>query len=103
MSSIISYSSSSVTESSGSLLLSLAAVSPIFASTAEKGRKRPIKKRRLPAQAFASRSGNFLAMLFGSISPAKNTSSVVRIVLTVTTESPQRRVTTMVTSAEINR
>ena len=35
----------------------------------------------------ARRSGNFLAMLFGSISATKKTTSVVRIVLSVTTDS----------------
>ena len=51
----------------------------------------------------ARRSGNFLAMLFGSISATKKTTSVVMIVLRVTTDSPQVRITTVVTRADRNR
>ena len=69
-------------------MVSRAAASPIFVSSQDSGWNIVMKKRRLFAQALARRSGYFFAMLFGSISPAKNTATVVRIVLTVTALTP---------------
>ena len=97
MSSMISYSSSSVTVISGSPLESFAAPRPIAVSSAESGAKSFISTRIAPAQESSSFSLYFLPRLFGSISPRKNTTIVVTIVLRVTKLNPQRRVTATVT------
>ena len=52
-----------------------------------------------PAQPSRSFSLYFFPRLFGSISPAKNTTTVVMIVLSETAFNPQRRVTATVTIA----
>ena len=56
-----------------------------------------MKKRREGARAREKRSAYFFPMLFGSISPAKNTTTVVTTVLTATAPIPQRRLTSTVT------
>ena len=99
MSSMISYSSSSVTEISPSPLVSFAAPCPIAVSSAESGAKSFISTRIDPAQPSRSFSLYFFPRLFGSISPAKNTTTVVMIVLSETAFNPQRRVTATVTIA----
>ena len=103
MFSMMSYSSSSVTVSSGSLGEMRAAAAPIFVKNHEIGENRPIKKYSEPAVASDNRSLYFFAMLFGSISPMKNTTSVVTSVPTVTALMPQRRVTSTVTKAAVVR
>ena len=92
-----------MTEISASLFVRRDAASPIHASSAESGVNSVIKARRDPEHAFAARSGYFFATVFGNISPAKKTISVVTIVLRETAEMPHRLTTATVTSAEIER
>ena len=99
MFSMMSYSSSSVTVSSASPRESRDASAPIFVRTKETGVKRPIKKHSDSAVAKANRSLYFFAMLFGSISAMKNTTTVVTSVPAATAETPYRRVTSTVTYA----
>lgn len=62
-----------------------------------------MKNRSERAVRMASRSAYFLAMLFGSISPAKNTTTVVTSVPAVTAHMPHCRCTATVTSVAIVR
>ena len=101
MSSIISYSSSSVTEIWLSPFVSFAADCPIHVSSLDSGAKIFISTHRTPAQLNASFSLNFLATLLGSISPTKNTTIVVIIVLTETALSPHIRLTATVTTEAV--
>ena len=102
-SSKMSRSSSSVTEISGSPLVSLAAWIPIHVRSLARGLKTFIITERSPAVLRANFSGFFLAMLLGSISPAKNTTSVVMMVEIETTESPHSLVTMTVTAVAMVR
>ena len=74
-----------------------AARAPIFVRSQENGVKICIKKYSESAVARDNRSLYFFAMLFGSISPMKNTTSVVISVPAVTAPTPKRRVTSTVT------
>ena len=65
--------------------------------TADSGVKTRMKKHSDPAVPREKRALYFLAMLFGSISPTKKTTTVVMTVLSVTALTPQRRVTSTVT------
>ena len=56
-----------------------------------------------PEKARLSRSLDFFASTFGSISPAKNITSVRMTVLTPTKEKPHLRVTSTVTSEAVDR
>ena len=103
ISSIMSYSSSSVTETSPSLPDNFAAAWPILVRIQEMGENRRIKKHSDPAVARANRSLYRFAMLFGSISPRKNTAMVVTSVPTVTALRPHRRVTCTVTIDAMTR
>ena len=60
-----------------------------------------IKKHREAAVESAQRSLYLLTRLFGSISPAKKTARVQRIVPSATYPAPQRRVTRRVTSVAV--
>ena len=62
-----------------------------------------IKKHSESAVANANRSLYFFAMLFGSISPMKNTTIVVTSVPMVTADTPHLRVTSTVTYAAVVR
>ena len=62
-----------------------------------------MKNRSERAVAIARRSAYFLAMLFGSISPAKNTTTVVTSVAAVTAHIPHTRCTATVTIVAIVR
>lgn len=62
-----------------------------------------MKNRSERAVAMARRSAYFLAMLFGSISPAKNTTTVVTSVAAVTAHMPHTRCTATVTIVAIVR
>lgn len=77
MFSMMSASSSSVTVTAGSLCTRRATALPKAVSRADRGLKSTMKNRSERAVRMASRSAYFLAMLFGSISPAKNTTTVV--------------------------
>ncbi len=101
ISSMMSYSSSSVTDTSGSPFVSFAACFPKAVRMAVAGPKMDIKKHSDPAVDKASRSLYFFAMLFGSISPIKKIAMVIIIVLIVTAETPHLRVTNIVTSDAI--
>ena len=78
-------------------MVSAAAPRPIRVSREETGQNSSMKKRREGAVALHSRSGYFLAMLLGSISPAKKTTMVVTMVLMLTAFRPQSLVTATVT------
>ena len=94
---MMSYSSSSVTDMGESLRVCFAAAWPAAVSSAESGAKSFMKKHSGAAQALANLSLYLLAMLFGSISPAKNTTTVVISVLTDTALRPHSLVTSTVT------
>ena len=99
----MSASSSSVTVTAGSLCTRRATALPKAVSRADRGLKSTMKNRSERAVRMASRSAYFLAMLFGSISPAKNTTTVVTSVPAVTAHMPHCRCTATVTSVAIVR
>ena len=103
MFSMMSASSSSVTVTAGSLCTRRATALPKAVSRADRGLKSTMKNRSERAVRMASRSAYFLAMLFGSISPAKNTTTVVTSVPAVTAHMPHCRCTATVTSVAIVR
>ena len=65
-------------------MASFAAKLPIAVSSVARGLRTVMKNHSEPATASDSRSLYFFAMLLGSISPAKNTTSVITNVLIVT-------------------
>ena len=97
MSSMMSYSSSSVKDTGVSSGVSFAADWPIQVSRAERGVKTFIRNCSTGPVARASGSLYFLAMLLGSISPAKKTTIVVTMVLIDTALRPHIFVTATVT------
>ena len=99
----MSFSSSSVTDISTSLLIKDAAFAPIHVKSLARGPNTFIMVIRKPAVFSAYFSGFFLAMLFGSISPTKNTTSVVMIVETDTKLRPHHLVTSTVTTVAMVR
>ena len=103
MSSMMSWISSSVTETSGSPLTMRLARLPIAERTAVAGVQILSMIIRGPMKRSARSSLYFFAMLLGSISAKKNTIREVAIVEIVTAESPKRRVTYTVTSDAVER
>ena len=93
ISSIMSCSSSSVTDTGASFLPCLATFWPIHVRKREMGERTFIRTDRRPAQLRMIFSGCFLPMLLGSISAAKKTTIVVIIVERLTKFSPHLRVT----------
>ena len=86
-----------MTETGFSSGVSFAADWPIQVSRADSGAKTFIKKRSMGPVARARGSLYFFATLLGSISPAKNTTMVVTMVLMDTALSPHSFVTATVT------
>ncbi len=98
ISSIISYISSSVTETSSRLPAILRVSLPIPDRIAVMGRNTFMSTTRSPAQARLDFSLNFLPILFGSISPIRNMARVMIKVDAVTADSPHLLVTAAVTT-----